>query len=71
MDVAEPGKQGRPGDPLAPLPHPTPLLSRTQERAAVILGYHTLAELWGSSQVPTKNMEPVEAELPSETWARK
>lgn len=67
MDVAEPGKWGRPADALAPLLHPASLLSRTQERLAVIPGYHTLAELWGSSQVPAKNMGLVEAELPSET----
>ena len=65
--MAEPGKWGRPADALAPLLHPTPLLSRTQERVAVTPGCHTLAELWGSSQVPAKNMELVEAELPSET----
>lgn len=65
--MAEPRKWGRPVDALAPLLHPAPLLSRTQERVAVTPGYHTLAGLWGSSQVPAKNMELVEAELPSET----
>ena len=65
--MAEPGKWGRAGDPLAPYPHPPSLLSGIQERVVAIPGYHTPTELWGSSEVLSKNVDLAEAELPSET----
>ena len=47
-----------------PHPHSPSLLSGVQERVAVILGFPAAIEPWGSSKVPSKNVELAETELP-------
>lgn len=50
-------------------PHPLSpfLLSSVQERVAVIPGFPTTIEPWGSSKVPSKIVKLAEIELPSES----